>query len=80
VWVAGQQAGEPVLRHRGAQVVADGLLVVKELGGDHSSAGVQAAILRPGRAAAVAPNALLLLATSWCSAGHGASWAQGLSE
>jgi hypothetical protein len=29
--------------------------------------------------AAVAPNALLL-ATSWCSDGHGASWAQGLSE
>jgi hypothetical protein len=38
------------MRHRSAQVVADGLLVFEKLGGDDRTNGVTPAVLRTGRA------------------------------
>jgi hypothetical protein len=51
--VPGYQAGEPVLEHRGAQIVADPLLVLEELRGYHRADGVAATVLGTGMAAAV---------------------------
>jgi len=51
--VPGYQAGEPVLEHRGAQIVADPLLVLEELSSHHRSDGVAAPVLGTGMAAAV---------------------------
>ena len=51
--VAGHESGEAVLGHRGAEVVADGALVLEELGGDHRADGVAAAVLGAGSTAPV---------------------------
>jgi hypothetical protein len=51
--VPGYQAGEPVLEHRGAQIVAHLLLVLEELSSHHRSDGVAAPVLGTGMAAAV---------------------------
>ena len=51
--VPGYQPGEPVPEHRGAQIVADPLLVLEEFRGHHRSDGVAPPILRTGMAAAV---------------------------
>jgi len=51
--VPGYQAGEPVPEHRGAQIVADSLLVLEELRGYHRSDGVAPPVLGTGMAAAV---------------------------
>ena len=51
--VAGHQAGEVELGHRGAQVVADTALVLQELRGDDRADRVAAEVLRPGGAAPV---------------------------
>src|ERR1700694_3301597 len=55
--VAWHEAGEPVLGYRRRQVVADGALVLQELGGHDGADGVPAEVLGPGRAAAVAVEA-----------------------
>ena len=55
--VAGDQAREAVRRHRRRQVVADGALVLEELGGDDRADGVAAQVLRAGAAAPVAVEA-----------------------
>ena len=52
--VAWDEAGESVCGHQGAQIVADGLLMIEELGSDHSADRVQPTILGAGRAAAIA--------------------------
>ena len=51
--VAGVEAGEAVLGHRGAEVVADGTLVLEELGGHHGADGVAAAVVGTGSTASV---------------------------
>ena len=47
------QAGKAVKRHRRAEVVADGALVVEEIRGHHRADGVQPAVFRTRRTTAV---------------------------
>src|SRR5674476_67247 len=48
--VPGYQPGEPVPEHRGAQIVADSLLVLEEFKGHHRADGVARLILGTGMA------------------------------
>ena len=55
--VSRHEAGETVLRHRLREVVADGALVLQELGGHDGADGVQSDVLGTRRAAAVTVEA-----------------------
>jgi hypothetical protein len=55
--IARDQTGEPVLRHRGDEVVPDSALVLEELRAHHRADRVAAEVFRTGVAAAVAVEA-----------------------
>ena len=55
--VAGLQTGEIVFRARGAQVIADGSLMLEEFRGHDGADGMATQILRTGATAAVAVEA-----------------------
>ncbi len=51
--VAWDETGEPILRHWGAEVVADASLVIEELPGHHGAHSVAAAVLGAGLARSI---------------------------
>lgn len=55
--IAWYETGESVLRHWGAQIVADGKLMLKEIGGDHRTNSVAPTIFGTGCATSVAVEA-----------------------
>src|ERR1700733_8381447 len=63
--VSWHETGEPVLRHRRAQVVADAPLVLKELAGHHRADSVTAAVRRSSVAAAVPVEAGERVSSTW---------------
>jgi phosphoglycerate dehydrogenase-like enzyme len=63
--VAGHQPGEPVLRHRGGQIVADVPLVLEELRGHHRADRVAPDVLRSAVTASVAVKAGQRVRPAW---------------
>lgn len=51
--IARYETGEPVLSHWSAQIVADGQLMLEELGGDHRTNSVTPTVFESGRATSV---------------------------